>query len=324
MAVVILGTGSSLPKKIVTNKDLEKIVDTNDEWIRTRTGIKERRISGKGETAQMLASDAASKALDVAGLKPEDLDVIILGTVSAQMSMPACACLVQDEIGAKNAFAFDISAACCGFLYSLDIGQKYIQANPDLKVLCIGVETLSGVVDWTDRNTCIIFADGAGAAVIGHEAGERGIVGSKMYSDGKLWNLLYMHANESKNVDLRPEIPEDTVIKMEGREIFKYAVKSMESAVNEVLVEAGLSVTDIDVLVPHQANIRIISSLGDRLGVAEEKVFINLDKYGNTSAGSVPIALDEASTSGMIKKGDLVMLCVFGGGLTWGATLIRW
>ncbi|MGL1930187.1 MAG: ketoacyl-ACP synthase III [Desulfotalea sp.] len=324
MSVVILGTGSSLPKKIVTNRDLEKTVDTNDEWIITRTGIAERRIAGKGENTHILASNAARQALDASGLKADDIDIIILGTISAQMAIPACACLVQDEIGAKGAFAFDVGAACSGFLYVLDIAEKYLLADHDLKILCIGVETLSTVVDWEDRNTCILFGDGAGAAVLGYEEGDRGIVGSELYSDGSLKDLLYLYSAESKNLDLRPELAEDTVVRMEGREIFKYAVKCMESAVNTALENAGLSIADVDVLVPHQANIRIVSNLGDRLGLDAEKVFVNLDKYGNTSAASVPIALDEAVRSNMIKDGDLVALCAFGGGLTWGACLVRW
>lgn len=324
MGVVILGTGSSLPKKIVTNKDLEQKVETNDEWIRTRTGIHERRIAGKGEQAYVLASQAAQKALDAAGVSAEEIDMIVVGTISPHMTMPSCACMVQKEIGAKNAFGFDLNAACSGFLYSLEIGSKYIQANSNMKVLCIGAETLSARTNWEDRNTCILFADGAGAAVLGHSEDNSGILATQLFSDGELWKLLYLPGPESRNEELREDDMTGTYIRMEGREVFKHAVRAMEGAVRTVLEKADTSIEDVKLLVPHQANIRIINKLGDRLGLNEDQVFVNLSSYGNTSAASVPIAMDEAVRAGKIEKGDLVLFCSFGGGFTWGAALIRW
>ena len=324
MGVVILGTGSSLPENVVTNKDLEQKVETNDEWIRTRTGIHERRIATKGEHAYLLASRAAQKALDVAGLTAEEIDMIVVGTISAHMVMPSCGCMVQKELGAKNAFAFDVNAACSGFLYSLEIGSKYVQADPNMKVLCIGAETLSARTNWEDRNTCIIFADGAGAAVLGYSEGDSGLLATKLFSDGELWKLLYLPGAESNNEDLREEDMAGAFIRMEGREVFKHAVRAMEGAVHSVLEKANMSIGQVKLLVPHQANIRIINKLGDRLGLREDQVFVNVSQYGNTSAASVPIAMDEAARAGKITKGDVVLFCSFGGGFTWGAALIRW
>ena len=324
MGVVILGTGSSLPEKIVTNSDLEKIVDTSDEWITTRTGIRQRRISGPGEQAYILASRAAEKALKVADVKAEDLDAIIIASISSHLTMPSCACMVQQEIGASKAFAYDVNAACSGFLYALNAGYQYVQNNSQMKVLCIGAETLSARTNWQDRNTCVLFADGAGAAVIGFEEGGRGILGSKLYSDGSLWKLLYLSAAESLNEDLRVPELEGSFIRMEGREVFKHAVKAMHEAVTTLLEETGTSIDSIKILIPHQANIRILNKLADKLGLEEEQVFINVGSYGNTSAASVPVALDEAVREGRIEKGDLVMFCSFGGGFTWASCLIKW
>lgn len=324
MGVVILGTGSSLPDAVVTNSDLEKRVDTNDEWITTRTGIRERRISGAGEQAYVLASRAAEKALDAAGIAAEDLDMIIVGTISSHMVMPSCACLVQKEIGAHAAFAYDVNAACSGFLYAMEIAARFIQTNSSMKVLCIGAETLSARTNWEDRNTCILFADGAGAAVLGFEKGERGIVGSKLYSDGTLGDLLYMPGAESYNPALRIAGQEGSFIRMEGREVFKHAVRAMSDAVTSLLSETSVAIESIKILIPHQANIRILNNLSERLGLTEEQVFVNVPRYGNTSAASVPIALDEAVRQGRIESGDLVLFCSFGGGFTWGASLIRW
>ena len=324
MGVVVLGTGSSLPDTVVTNSDLEKRVDTNDEWIVTRTGIRERRIAGPGEQAYVLASRAAQKALHAAGLTAEQIDMIVVGTISTHMIMPSCACLVQQEIGAINAFAYDINAACSGFLFSMDIASNFIKNNPSMKVLCIGAETLSARTDWQDRNTCIIFADGAGAAVLGYEEGVRGIVCSKMYSDGRLWKLLSLPGSESCNPDLRDPDYKGAHIHMEGREVFKHAVKAMSSAVTALLSEANIAIEEIKILIPHQANIRILKNLAERLGLSEEQVFVNVANYGNTSAASVPIALDESIRQGRVVSGDLVLFCSFGGGFTWGASLIRW
>jgi 3-oxoacyl-[acyl-carrier-protein] synthase-3 len=324
MGTVVLGTGSCLPKRVLTNKELESIVDTTDEWIRARTGIETRHIAGEGEQTYQLAAEAAKKALDSAGISADEVGLIVLGTISAHMLMPSCACYVQKEIGAVNAFAFDLNAACSGFLYGLDLADKYIRADPTMKVLVIGAETLSNRLNWKDRNTCILFGDGAGAAVCGYSESDSGIIGSNMFSDGKLWELLYMHAPEGPNPALAVDGRVDEYILMEGREIFKHAVRAMENAVRVLLEKEKIDIDSIRLIIPHQANIRILKNLTDRLKVPQSKVFINVSKYGNTSAASIPIALDEANSSGLIEKGDTILFCAFGGGLTWGATLIKW
>jgi len=325
MGTVFLGTGASLPTRILTNLEIESIVETNDEWIRSRTGIESRHIAGKGEQTYQLAADAARKALAQAGVAAEELGLIVVGTISSHMLMPSAACFVQQEIGAKNAFAYDLNAACSGFLYGMDLADKYIRNDREMKVLVIGAETLSGRVNWKDRNTCILFGDGAGAAVLGDSGtDDRGILASHMMSDGNLWNLLYMHAPESYNPDLVVEGNCGTYIQMEGREVFKHAVRAMEDASRAVMARAGLSIADVDLVIPHQANIRIVNKLVDRLEVPHSKVFINVSKYGNTSAASIPIALDEACRADKIAPGDTVLFCSFGGGFAWGATLIKW
>ena len=324
--MVIIGTGSSLPSRILTNEDLEKMVDTSDEWITTRTGIKTRRIARAGEETSKLAASAARQALQMSQLEATDLDMIIVGTITSEIGMPSCACLVQQEIGATEAFAFDLNAACSGFLYSLDLAEKYIRADSSLKILVIGAETLSSRTNWQNRKTCVLFGDGAGACVVcsNDEANGRGMLGSKLYSDGRLYNLLFMNNAPSMNKDLLREDNDGAYIKMAGRDVFKYAVRSMNQAINNVLEREQLRMNDISLIIPHQANIRILRSLADRLEVPIEKIYINVHKYGNTSAASIPIALDEANREGRLKKDDLVLLCAFGGGFTWGASLVRW
>lgn len=325
MGTVILGTGSCVPRREMTNVDLESIVDTSDEWIRTRTGIESRRVGGPGEKTYQLASSAARKALEMAGVTAEELDLLIVGTISSHMIMPSTACFVQDEIGALNAFAYDVNAACSGFLYGLDIADKHVRADADAKVLVIGAETLSSRLNWQDRNTCILFGDGAGAAVVGNTSDKsRQILGTNHYSDGGLWKLLYMHNAPSKNPDLIVEDNPGAHIIMEGKEVFKHAVKAMEDSVTGLLDKTGLSLDDIDVIIPHQANIRILNKLIERLELPREKVVLNVMKYGNTSAASIPLALDETNRSGRLSKGDTVLFCSFGGGFTWGSTLLRW
>lgn len=324
MAAVILGTGSCLPDKVLSNHDLEEIVETSDEWIRTRTGINTRRISGKGEDTYLLATVAAQRAMDMAGVTAEEIDLIVVATISAHMLMPSCACFVQKELGASKAFAFDINAACSGFLYGLDMVDKYLRADREKKILLIGAETLSSRTNWEDRNTCILFGDGAGAVVMGYTEGGRGVIASNLFSDGNLWNLLCMHSAPSCNPDLsQPDYPGSHIL-MEGREVFKYAVKAMEGAILGLLASEKVEIDTIGLMIPHQANIRILNKLVSRLGLPEEKVFINVQKYGNTSAASIPIALDEASREGRLKPDDLLLVCSFGGGFTWGATLVRW
>ena len=321
---VVLGTGSCLPELSLTNADLEKIVDTSDEWIVSRTGIRNRQIAGKNEQNYQLATTAAKRALANAGIEPDKLDLIIVATVSPHMSMPSTACFVQAELGAVNAFAYDINAACAGFTYGLDLASNYIQNRPDMTILLIGSETLSARVNWEDRNTCVIFGDGAGAVVLGSSDDDRGVFGSSLHSDGRLWNLLFMDSPKSLNPDLQQENWQGSFIQMNGGDIFKYAVRLMEEAVTGLLNKHGVSIDDIGIMIPHQANIRILNNLRDRLKVPEEKVFVNLSKYGNTSAASIPIALDEANKQGRLVRGEIVLLCTFGGGLTWGSLLMRW
>lgn len=324
MGSAILGTGAYLPERVVSNQDLEKIVDTSDEWIRTRTGISTRCIAGQGDETYLLAARAAVKALQMAEISAAEIDLIIVATISSHMLMPSCACFVQKEIGASRAFAFDINAACSGFVYALDLADKYIQADSSKKILVIGAETLSSRTNWQDRNTCILFGDGAGAVVLGYVEGNRGVIGAKLFSDGNLWRLLHMHTAPSCNPDLLQSESSGVHIVMEGREVFKYAVKAMEEAVLALLEQEQVALDAIRLVVPHQANIRILNKLIERLGIDAEKVFINVQKYGNTSAASIPIALDEANRASRIQAGDIVLLCSFGGGFTWGATLVRW
>lgn len=323
--LVIAGTGSYLPRRVLTNAELEQMVDTSDEWITTRTGIKTRHIAGAGEETSKMAVAAARKALEMAGVAPGEIDLIIVATITPDMTMPSCACLVQKELAADKAAAFDLNAACSGFVFSLDVASRYIQSNPDMKILLIGAETLSSRVDWQDRNTCVLFGDGAGACVVtGDGSHNRGMLASQLYSDGSLWELLSMDGAPSLNPDLAGASSDGSFIKMVGKDVFKFAVRSMKEAVDRLLAREGVSLADIDLLVPHQANIRILRSLTEKLDLPPEKVFITVDKYGNTSAASVPIALDEAHREGRLQKGNLVLLCVFGGGFTWGAALIRW
>ncbi len=324
MGAVILGTGSCLPDRVLSNQDLEKIIDTSDEWIRTRTGINTRRISGKGEESYRLATVAGERALEMAGVRADELDLIIVATMSSHMLMPSCGCFVQKELGATKAFAYDINAACSGFLYGLDMADKSLRVDREKKILLIGAETLSSRTNWQDRNTCILFGDGAGAVVMEYRDEPRGVVASNLFSDGNLWNLLYMHTAPSCNPDLtQPDNP-GTHILMEGREVFKYAVKAMEGAILELLEREKVDLDSIALMIPHQANIRILNKLVSRLDLPEEKVFINVQKYGNTSAASIPIALDEANREGRLRPDDFLLVCSFGGGFTWGAALLRW
>lgn len=324
MGTAILGTGAYLPERVMTNQDLEKIVDTSDEWIQTRTGIRSRRIGGQGDETYQLAARAAVSALQMAEISADEIDLIVVATVSSHMLMPSCACFVQKEIGANRAFAYDINAACSGFVYALDLADKYIQADPGKKILVIGAEALSSRTNWEDRNTCIIFGDGAGAVVLGHVDGNRGVIGAKLFSDGNLWSLLHMHTAPSCNPELLQSASPGAHIVMEGREVFKYAVKAMEEAILALLKQEQISLDAISLVIPHQANVRILNKLVERLGIGAEKVFINVQKYGNTSAASIPIALDEANRASRVQAGDIVLLCSFGGGFTWGAALINW
>jgi len=321
----ILGIGAYVPEGVLTNADLEKIVDTTDEWIRERTGITTRHRADEKTATSDLAKEAARRAVADAGLTPEDLDVIMVATATPDMFFPSTACLVQRELGATNAFAFDVSAACSGFLYGLSIAEHLVKAGTYRYVLVVGAETLTKIVDWTDRTTCVLFGDGAGAAVVGKVSPDRGFIAARLKSDGSLGDLLSMPAGGS-----RLPATEETVrkrlhcVKMEGNRLFKAAVKAMASAAAGVLEETGYTGDDLDLLVPHQANLRIIDSTADRLNVAKEKVLINIADFGNTSAASIPIALDQAKRKGTLKPGMLIEMVSFGGGLTWACVLMRW
>ena len=321
----IVGTGSCVPEKVLTNKDLEQMIDTSDEWITTRTGIKERHIAQEGENNSDLAVGAARRALEMAGIAPADLDLIIVGTLTPDMPMPSVACLVQKELGAKRAGAMDISATCSGFLYSLSVADKFVRCSPDTKVLVIGSEVLSRRTNWQDRTTCVLFADGAGAAVVTGAKGGSGIVSTHLHADGSVWELLTI-----KGLGTAHPVDESILekgwqyIEMQGRDVFKHAVKALESVAFEALDASGWVMEDIDLLIAHQANIRILEHLRERLSLPKDKVFINIHKYGNTSAASIPIALDEANRKGRLKAGDKVLMISFGGGFTWAGVTMKW
>lgn len=323
--VGIIGTGKYVPEKILTNSDLEKIVETNDEWIVSRTGIRERHIAAPHEATSDLAYEAALKALDSAGMKAEDLDLIIIATVTPDSSFPSTACILQDKLGAKGAAAFDLSAACSGFVYSLATAVGFIQNGMYNNALIIGADTLSRITDYTDRNTCVLFGDGAGAVIIGEVPEGRGFQSFDLGAEGSGGNLLKLEAGGSR-LPASQQTVEDKkhFIYMNGREVFKFAVRVMGTATERVLTKAGMGKEDIDLFVPHQANIRIIQSAMQRLDLPPEKCVINVDKYANTSAASIPLALVEAAEEGRMKEGDTVLMVGFGGGLTWGASVLIW
>ena len=321
----IAGVGSYVPEKILTNADLEKMVETSDEWITTRTGIKQRRIAAAYEFTSDLAAKAAGRAMQMAGVTADQIDLIIVATITPDMPFPNTACLVQRKLGAKRAAAFDVEAACSGFIYALEIGQQFIMSRTYETVLVIGAEKLSSITDWTDRNTCVLFGDGAGAAILQNRPDAHGLLTAVMGADGEKADLLFMPGGGSRcpatkeSVDARLHF-----LRMEGKETFKNAVQAMQSAAEEALRRCELNITQIKCVIPHQANRRIIDAVGERLGATPEQLFVNLEKYGNTSAASVAIALDEAVASGKISRGDLILLVVFGAGLTWGAAVIEW
>jgi 3-oxoacyl-[acyl-carrier-protein] synthase-3 len=321
----ITGTGSAVPDKVLTNADLEKLVDTTDEWITSRTGIKERRIASEGEFTSTFATAAAEKALAMAGVSAEELDLIVVATVTPDFPFPSTACLVQKNLNAKKAAAFDISAACSGFLFAISLVEKFIKSGAAAKALVIGAETLTRITDWEDRNSCVLFGDGAGAVILEASTQTAGVLSTHIHSDGTYWELLHQPACGSRNPAEQRVLDERlTFIKMQGNEVFKLAVRAMEDAANEALTANNLSISDIDLFISHQANRRIIDAIGKRLGLSQEQVYINLERYGNTSAASIPIALDEVNRSGRLKDGSLVLLDSFGGGLTWASALIRW
>jgi 3-oxoacyl-[acyl-carrier-protein] synthase-3 len=327
--VAIAGTGSYTPSRVLTNAELEKMVDTSDDWITSRTGIKERRIAAPGEATSDMAVRAAEAALENAKVRPEELDIIIVATVTPDTFFPATACYVQSRLGAKRATAFDVSAACSGFLYALQICRNFINTGHCQKVLIIGSEKLSSMTNWEDRNTCVLFGDGAGAAVLvanqDKSMRSRRVLSTVMGSDGDQTDILVVPGGGSKcpitpdNVDQRLN-----TISMLGRDVYKYAVNAMKHACEEVLSAAGLTANDVAMVIPHQANIRIIEAIVDRLGIPMERTFINLDKYGNTSSASIPLAVDYARSQQLLSPGKVALMTGFGGGMTWASAVVRW
>jgi 3-oxoacyl-[acyl-carrier-protein] synthase-3 len=321
----VAGVGSYVPSRILSNADLEKMVETTDEWIFTRTGIRERRIAAEGEFTSDMATFAARRAMEMAGVTAEQIDLIIVATITPDMPFPNTACLVQRKLGAKRAAAFDVEAACSGFIYALEIGQQFITSRTYDTVLVIGAEKLSTIVDWTDRNTCVLFGDGAGAAVLQNRENSHGLLTAVMGADGENADLLYMPGGGSQCPATADSVAaRQHYLRMTGKETFKNAVQAMYGAAKEALRQCDLEISRIKCIIPHQANRRIIDAVGDRLGAKPEQLFVNLDRYGNTSAASVAIALDEAVTSGRLQRGDLVLIVAFGAGLTWGAAVIEW
>jgi 3-oxoacyl-[acyl-carrier-protein] synthase-3 len=319
----ILGSGHAVPERILTNADLEQMVDTSDEWIVERSGIRQRHIAEPGTALSDLAADAVNLALGRADTRAKDIDLIIVGTVTGDMKFPAMACLLQEKIGAKKAAAFDISAACSGFLYGLHLARSLMQTCRYQRVLVVAAEMLSSMVNWEDRNTCVLFGDGAGAVVLGPADDTRGILSTTIHSDGQYSKLLYNPAG-SQHVLTSEDIDNNfATINMQGREVFRHAVSSMTGALSEALDQAGLQASDLDFVIPHQANIRIIEAIAKRFKVPHEKLIVNVERFGNTSAASIPIALDEAIQNGTIKQGDVVGMTTFGAGLTWAASVIR-
>ncbi len=321
----VIGIGSAVPNKVLTNFDLEKMVDTTDEWIRTRTGIERRHIASDSETTGTLGAGAAMAALEDACLGPEDVDLILVCTLLPEMLFPSTGCFVQEVIGASNAAAMDLSAACSGFIYGLSVADAFISSGKFDNVLVVGTETMSKTVDWDDRNTCVLFGDGAGAVLLGPSSNDkRGVISTYIGSNGSLAELLFLPGGGSRYPSSADTLKDGLhYIKMQGPELFKAAVTSMGDALIRVLETSGFSGEDVDLFIPHQANMRIIQAVARRASIPMDKVYVNLQEYGNTSAASIPIAMDEAKRGGQLKEGDLVAVVAFGGGLTWGSAVVR-
>ena len=321
----ILGTGTALPDKVLTNQDFERMVDTSDQWITERTGIKERRQAAPHETTSMLCVQAARKALDMARVKPEDLDLIICATISPDMPLPATAAFIQRDLGARPVCAFDLAAACSGFLFGMTVADQFITTGKIRYALVIGAELLSRYVDYQDRDTCVLFGDGAAAGVMGLVEPPSGILAEEMHTDGTYADRLYIPAGgTAKPASHETVEAREHYIKMKGNELFKVAVRNMEEVSRRVMEKAGVSPEELDLFIPHQANQRINNAVQQRLGVGPEKVYSNISRIGNTSSASIPICLDECVRSGRVKKGDLILMSAFGAGVTWGAVLMRW
>lgn len=323
--VSIVGTGSYVPQRIMTNAEMETIVDTTDEWIFSRTGIHQRHIAADDEYTSDMAAAAARKAMEAANVTADQIDYILVATCTPDMVFPSTACFVQKHLGAVKAACLDISAACSGFLYALDIGRQYVRSGAANTVLVIGAEKMSSVMDWEDRGTCVIFGDGAGAAILQAQGAPRGIIHTVLGADGGLSESLSIPAPGSRHPISQKVVDERLgYLKMSGREVFKHAVTNMAAAAQENLKRAGLHIDDVACIIPHQANVRIIQAIGQRIGAPLERFYLNVDRFGNTSAASIIMALDEAARNGRIQRGDLVLMVVFGGGFTWASTLVEW
>jgi 3-oxoacyl-[acyl-carrier-protein] synthase III len=322
----ILGTGGYAPEKVLNNHDLEKLVATSDSWITERTGIRERRIAADGEVTSDMAVKASVRALEMAHTRAEDLEMIVLGTISPDMPMPSCAAFLQAKLGAKNAFAFDVSAACAGSLYALAIADQFIQTGKVKRALVVGVELLSRLIDWTDRNTCVLFGDAAGAMVVGpSDDPARGLLSTHLHADGSAAETLCIPGGGSKHPQSEDVLARKlNKVSMQGREVYKYAVRALPDAVQEALAANGMTVDSIDHVIAHQANLRIIESVMERLGIPLEKCWLNIARYGNTSSASLPITLDEANRAGRLHPGDLIVMMSIGAGMAWGSALVRW
>ncbi len=324
-AAGIVGTGSALPDRVITNFDLEKVVDTSDQWIAERTGIRERRQASPGETTSTLSIRAARRALEMAGLAPRDLDMIICSTISPDMPLPSTAAFIQRGLGARNVMSFDLAAACSGFLFGMTVAEQFIRTGKARYVLVVGAELLSRFLDYKDRATCVLFGDGVAAGIVGPVEAPSGIMATTMHTDGQYAEHLYIPAGgASKPASCETVRAREHYVKMKGNELFKVAVRGLEEVSRDVLEKAGVSADDLDLFVPHQANQRITDAVRERLGLNAERVFSNISRIGNTSSASVPLCLDDCVRNGRIQKGDLVLMAAFGAGVTWGAALVRW
>lgn len=321
----ITGIGSYLPSKVLTNFDLEKMVDTSDDWIIQRTGIKERRIVENGQITSDLATQASLRAMEDAGVSPQDLDMIITSTITPDHIFPSTSCFIQQKIGASRAGAFDILAACAGFIYAISIGESFVNSGAMETILVVGAECLSKITDYTDRTTCVLFGDGAGAVIIQKSRTKHEILATNLAADGSQSDVLIMPGGGARNPASLESVQQRThYIQFKGKEVFRLAINNITSLILETVEKNGISLQDIDLIIPHQSNYRIIEATMEKLGLPMEKAFVNIDKYGNTSSASIPIAIDEARKEGRLSKGDIVMLVAFGGGLTWGSSVIRW
>ncbi len=324
MGARIVGTGSAVPSTCVTNAELSKRVETSNDWIVTRTGIRERRVMTQGENLLDLMYEASTQALKASGLQAKDLQAIVVATVSGEYYFPSTACLLQARLGVDNIPAFDVGAACAGFVYGMSVVHSYAKSGDYGRMLLVGADALSSMVDWQDRGTCVLFGDGAGAIVLDNQPGDRGLLSTVVESSGALWELLYVRSGHRLTFDQEGNMPEGWGIKMKGPELFKVAVRALSDVACKALERVGLTPYDVSLMVPHQANFRIIQAVADRLGLGMEKVHCNVQQFGNTSAASIPIALDEAVRQGKIHDNDIVVLNACGGGLTWGASVVRW